>query len=202
MIWPSHSSPLLSHPPWGASAKHLPHPLHTAFLLEKPSQWKTMHCLHTTQTFKISDSSLVHYIIFKLFFFSQLFLSRRNLMCVRMFSCLVGPTHCNPMDCSLPASSVHGIFQARILEWVAISSSRGIFPTQGSNPRLLHWQADSLPVSHLGSPGISQRSQFCLVQSFFCLCLQCIAPFLYSLDNCALFDFSFEPLPTSAWFFH
>ena len=34
-------------------------------------------------------------------------------------------TLCNPMDCSLPGSSVHGIFQARILEWVAISSSRG-----------------------------------------------------------------------------
>ena len=32
---------------------------------------------------------------------------------------------CNPMDCSLPGSSVHGIFQARILEWVVISSSRG-----------------------------------------------------------------------------
>ena len=35
------------------------------------------------------------------------------------------PTLCNPMDCSLPGSSVHGIFQARILEWVAISLSRG-----------------------------------------------------------------------------
>ena len=35
------------------------------------------------------------------------------------------PTLCNPMDCSLPVSSVHGIFQARRLEWVAISSSRG-----------------------------------------------------------------------------
>ena len=35
------------------------------------------------------------------------------------------PTLCDPMDCSLLASSVHGIFQARILEWVAISSSRG-----------------------------------------------------------------------------
>ena len=34
------------------------------------------------------------------------------------------PTLCNPFDCSLPDSSVHGIFQARILEWVAISSSR------------------------------------------------------------------------------
>ena len=32
---------------------------------------------------------------------------------------------CYPMDCSPPASSVHGVFQARILEWVAISSCRG-----------------------------------------------------------------------------
>ena len=34
-------------------------------------------------------------------------------------------TLCNPMDCSLPSSSVHGISQVRILEWVAISFSRG-----------------------------------------------------------------------------
>ena len=34
------------------------------------------------------------------------------------------PTLCNPMDCSLPGSSIHGIFQARVLEWVAISFSR------------------------------------------------------------------------------
>ena len=44
------------------------------------------------------------------------------------------PILCDPMDCSLPQSSIHGIFQARVLEWVAISFSRGIFPTQGSNP--------------------------------------------------------------------
>ena len=37
-------------------------------------------------------------------------------------SCL---TLCDPMDYSLPGSSVHGIFQARILEWVAISYSWG-----------------------------------------------------------------------------
>ena len=36
-------------------------------------------------------------------------------------------TLCDPMDCSLPGSSVHGIFQARILQWVAISYSRGPF---------------------------------------------------------------------------
>ena len=35
------------------------------------------------------------------------------------------PTLCDPMDCRLPGSSVHGIFQARVLEWVAISFSRG-----------------------------------------------------------------------------
>ena len=35
------------------------------------------------------------------------------------------PTLCDPMDCGLPGSSVCGIFQARILEWVAISFSRG-----------------------------------------------------------------------------
>ena len=44
------------------------------------------------------------------------------------------------MDCSLPSSFVHGIFQARILEWVAISYYRGIFPTQGVNPCLLHFK--------------------------------------------------------------
>ena len=35
------------------------------------------------------------------------------------------PTLCNPMDCSPPGFSVHGIFQARVLQWVAISFSRG-----------------------------------------------------------------------------
>ena len=35
------------------------------------------------------------------------------------------PTLCNPMDSSQPGSSIHGIFQARILEWIAISFSRG-----------------------------------------------------------------------------
>ena len=48
------------------------------------------------------------------------------------------PPLCDPMDCSPPGSSIHGILQARILEWVAISSSREIFPSQGSNLGLLH----------------------------------------------------------------
>ena len=73
--------------------------------------------------------------------------------------CWVGqscPALCDRMECSPPGSSVHGISQARILEWAAISYSRGIFPTQGSNPCLLHWQVDSLPLSHQGSPCFSE----------------------------------------------
>ena len=55
-------------------------------------------------------------------------------------------TLCGCMDCSLPGSSVHGISQARVLEWVAISFSRW-------NQCLLHWQVDALPLCHLGSHG-------------------------------------------------
>ena len=48
--------------------------------------------------------------------------SRKGCCCCKLLqSCL---TLCNPMDCSPPGSSVHGILQARMLEWVAISSSR------------------------------------------------------------------------------
>ena len=62
------------------------------------------------------------------------------------------PTLCDPMDHSLPGSSVHGIFQARVLEWVAISFSRVIFPTQGSNLGLLHLRQTLYHLSHQGSP--------------------------------------------------
>ena len=68
------------------------------------------------------------------------------LSCVQLF--------CDPMNCSPSGSSVHGTSHARILEQVAISFSRGSSrPRDGT--RLLHlldWHADSLPLSHLGSP--------------------------------------------------
>ena len=52
------------------------------------------------------------------------------VLCLVTQSC---PTFCNPVDCNLPGSSAHGILQARILEWVTISSSRG------SLDSLKHW---------------------------------------------------------------
>ena len=64
-------------------------------------------------------------------------------------SCL---TLCSPVDYSLPGSPVHEIILVRTLEWVAISSSRGIFLPQGSNLHLLwllHWQAGSIPLNRI-----------------------------------------------------
>ena len=46
-------------------------------------------------------------------------------VCARAKSLQPCPALCDPMDCSPPGSSVHGILQARILEWVAMPSSRG-----------------------------------------------------------------------------
>ena len=73
-------------------------------------------------------------------------------MCATLIqSCL---TLCEPMDYNLQGSSTHGISKARILEWVAISFSRGLFrqsPT-GIKPTSSALAVGSLPLSHEGSP--------------------------------------------------
>ena len=48
---------------------------------------------------------------------------RLSVITVSLISCSVVSDSCDPIDCSLPGSSVHGILQARMLEWVAISFS-------------------------------------------------------------------------------
>ena len=58
-------------------------------------------------------------------------------------------TLCNPMD-----YTIHGILQARILEWIAFPFSRGIFPTQGLNWGLLHCWQILYQLNHKGSPRI------------------------------------------------
>ena len=58
------------------------------------------------------------------------------------------PTLCHPIDCNPPGSSVHGILQAQILEWLPIPFSRGIFPTQGSNPCVLLCRQILYHLSH------------------------------------------------------
>ena len=62
------------------------------------------------------------------------------------------PSLCNPVDCSLPGSTVHGILQARILEWVAISFP-GDLPNPGIKPGSPTLQADALLSEPPGKPG-------------------------------------------------
>ena len=69
-------------------------------------------------------------------YFNQIYLS----LCLVTQTCT---TLCDPMECSPPGSSVHGILQARILEWVAMSSSRNL-PNPGIELSCSTLQADSL----------------------------------------------------------
>ena len=72
------------------------------------------------------------------------------------------PTLGDPVDCSPPGSSVHGIFQARILESVAISFLlQGTFLTQGSNPGLLHYRWIFYHLNHQESPIPTKQQMFC-----------------------------------------
>ena len=83
---------------------------------------------------------------------------------------------CKPMDYSPPGSSVHGILQARILVWVAITSSRG-----SSSPRdqtcvsdtYLSWQAGSLPLAPPGELTLDYfpYSEITVSCPAFCSCL-------------------------------
>ena len=81
------------------------------------------------------------------------------------------PALCDLMDGSLPGTSVPGILQARILEWVAIPSSWESSQPRDQTPclvHLLHWQEGSLPQSPPGKPEIMHRR--CQVHSFLFVC--------------------------------
>ena len=94
------------------------------------------------------------------------FLSARFTVCVCVCVCVCVlvtqscPTLGNPMDCSLPHSSVHGILQTRILEWVAFCFSRGP-SSSGTEPRSPTLQADSSPSE--------PRGKLCWIVSLLCL---------------------------------
>ena len=92
------------------------------------------------------------------------------------------PTLCNPMDCSLPGSSVHGILQARILEWVTIPFSRG--SSQPRDHTCISWvscigRGILLPLHHLGSQSF-QRLTWFRKQNIKHMCL-----YIYTFDEAA-----------------
>ena len=85
--------------------------------------------LQMTKIYSFCDQIISHCICILCFLFS-LFLSEMYACVLVAQSC---SALCDPMDCSLPGSSRHGVFQARILEQVAISYSRGL-PDPGIEP--------------------------------------------------------------------
>ena len=98
---------------------------------------------------------VIKYIVWNKFTWQQRLSFPRD-SCMHAQLC---PTLCNPRDCSLPGSSIHGIFQARILQWVAVP-----FSTGSSQPR------DWTQVSHIAdwfftvwttskAPNFAKRSQ-------------------------------------------
>ena len=111
--------------------------------------WPRLTLLRPSNCFLVSSNTHA---------FLDNFLYHKGLLFVFLCSqsCL---TLCDLMDCSPRDSSVHGIFQARILEWVAISYFRDL-PNPGIEPALvrllglLHRQAGSLPLAPPGKPHI------------------------------------------------
>ena len=82
-----------------------------------------------------------------------------------VLSCSVVLTLFDPMDCS-PGSSVHGILQVRILEWVAMPSSRDL-PNPGIEPRSPALQVDSLLSEPPGKPKDTGVGSLSLLQRIF-----------------------------------
>ena len=74
------------------------------------------------------------------------------------------PTPSDPMDCSLPGSSVHGIFQARVLEWGAISITIPLYPTWSEVPTSL----TGIHSSNLQVSGAWYVKSLRLSQCYFC----------------------------------
>ena len=87
----------------------------------------------------------------------------RVMLCLLVHSC---PTLCDPMDYSPPGSFVHGILQARILEWVAVPSSRDL-PNPRIELRSPALQVDSLPSEPPGKPKNAGVGILSLLQGTF-----------------------------------
>ena len=109
-----------------------------------------------------SISTLASNRCFKISVF-KIFCNPSCVLCLVAQLCL---TLCNPVAYSPPGSSIRGILQARILEWVAMPSSRDL-PSPGIKPRSLALQVDSLPSEPPGKPKNTKVGSLSLLQGIF-----------------------------------
>ena len=118
---------------------------------------------------------------------------------------LVQPNYGDPMDCSLPGSSVHGIFQAKVLEWVAISFSRGSsWPRAASiaNRRFTTWATREAQINikknknkKNNNPGTIPRESILLSWITNCLWIFLIGcVFHWSSNHETMSRFSTDPM--------
>ena len=128
----------------------------------EPARHKNQReCNVTCESSYINSRMQEFYIRRRIFLFSiSCIISQFVTLCVCVCVCTQEHSQlclslCCSMDCSPPGSSVHGIFQARIPELVAMPSSKRIFPAQRAQIFLnlhllclLHWPVDSLPLGH------------------------------------------------------
>ena len=111
--------------------------------------------------------------------------------------CLVAqlcPTLCNPTDCSLPGSSVHGDSSGKNTGVSCHALLQGIFPTQGLNPGLPHCKEIIYPSVHGESPG---KNTGVGCHAF----LQGIFPTLQGLPHCKqiIYQLSYQGSPYLLW---
>ena len=118
---------------------------------------------------------LIYYIFFSYQIFIVLIYLSKACVCAKLLQLYLTPY--NPVDCSPAASSVHGILQARILEWVAVPSSkgsshRGIKPTSLMSPAMAGrlfitratWEAQVMSHRQLGALGLHETGSDLSVQ--------------------------------------
>ena len=114
-------------------------------------------------------------------------------VCVLAKSLQSCPSLWDPMHCSLPGSSVHGILQAGILAWVAMPSSRESSWSKDWSciSCLLHWQAGSYDYCHLRSP-------WCTVQHKYLPCLLLSQTYL-PFPHFRMLPPTLPPCPANTW---
>ena len=130
-------------------------------LYDAPTRWEEVA---PRRAVLLRGSPLSHMVSFLLWLTSSLM----TLLFVCAKSLQPCPTLSDSVDCSPPGSSVQGILQARILEWVAVPSSRGIFLTQGWNLcllHLLHWRGGSLLLMSPGMDVLLHRYIFSFLKT-------------------------------------
>ena len=140
---PAHLTPLIascvSEDPFGQSKSH-----------DQAPDQSVGHTGHPPQ-----DGSLCNFVSMvwrTVGWFTECSFSHRMVRSwIDVFGTQLYPTLCDPMNHSLPGSSVHGILQARILQWVAVLSP-GDHPDLGIKPGSPTLQADSLPSEPPGKP--------------------------------------------------